>query len=177
MMQDDSPILTMALYLAMISLIAVGGLNSALPDMHRMFVEQHGWLTDQQFTSLFALAQAAPGPNMLFATVIGFHVGGLLGAFVATAAVCGPSSIIALALAHFLEGKHEEAWFKRIRRGLFPVTLGLMLASAILLPNAAATSWKSYAVTGVAAAFMLTTRFNPLWALAAAGVLGLIGIV
>lgn len=176
-MNDDSPILPLFFYLVLISLIAVGGINGALPDLHRFIVDQNGWLTDKEFTAYFALAQAAPGPNFLFATVIGWHVAGLAGALLATFAVCGPTSVIAFVAAYFLRNAHEAPLYRMIRRSLVPVTLGLVAASGFFLTQASATSWVSYVITAAAVAVLLLTRINPLWVLAAGGLLGLTGLV
>lgn len=176
-MSDDNPLLPLVLYLVLISLIAVGGINGALPDLHRFIVDQNGWLTDRQFTAYFALAQAAPGPNFLFATVIGWHIAGVGGALLATFAVCGPTSVIAFFAAHAVKSRYEMPLFRLVRRGLVPVTLGLVAASGFFLTQASATSWASYVLTAVATAVLLWTRINPLWVLGAGGVLGMAGVV
>jgi chromate transporter len=176
-MNDDGPILPLFLYLVLISLIAVGGINGALPDLHRFIVDENGWLTDRQFTAYFALAQAAPGPNFLFATVIGWHVAGLGGALLATFAVCGPTSLIAFVAAYAMRSHYDTPVFRMVRRSLVPVTLGLVAASGYFLTQASATSWQSYVVTAAATAVLLVTRINPLWVLAAGGVLGVTGLV
>lgn len=84
-----SPLLTIALRFAVLSLLAVGGVTSVLPEVHRVVVDVHGWLTDAEFTRMFALAQANPGPNMLIVTLIGWRVAGLPGALTATSSASG----------------------------------------------------------------------------------------
>ncbi len=75
---------------AILSLFAVGGAMAVVPEMHRQVVEVYGWLNDREFTDLFAIAQAAPGPNIIVVTLIGFQAAGIPGALVANAAMCAP---------------------------------------------------------------------------------------
>ena len=83
-------LLTLAGFFGVLSLFAIGGGNSAVPEMHRFAVDVQHWLTDRQFADSFALAQLTPGPNIIIVTLIGYHVAGVLGALVATLAMCGP---------------------------------------------------------------------------------------
>jgi hypothetical protein len=73
--------LSLFLHFMVLSLLAIGGAITTAPDMQRFIVRDQGWLTDAQFTASVALAQAAPGPNVLFVAVIGFNVGGLAGVY------------------------------------------------------------------------------------------------
>lgn len=88
---NDNPLLSLFGYFALLSLFAVGGANAAIPEMHRIAVEVMQWMTERQFADSFAIAQISPGPNIIIVTLIGYHVAGLAGAAVATAAMCGPT--------------------------------------------------------------------------------------
>src|SRR4030095_6127388 len=77
-----SPLVTIALRFMILSLIAVGGVTTIIPEVHRIVVDVHHWVSDAEFTQLFVIARAAPGPNMLLVTLIGWKVGGLPGALV-----------------------------------------------------------------------------------------------
>ena len=79
-MKDDGILLTLAGNFALLSLFAVGGANAAVPEMHRLAVDLHGWMTDKQFADLFAIAQLSPGPNVIIVTLIGYQAAGLAGA-------------------------------------------------------------------------------------------------
>ncbi len=83
-MKGSDPLLTLAANFAMLSLFAIGGANAAIPEMHRLVVEVQRWMTDQQFSDLFAIAQVTPGPNVIITTLIGYQVAGFAGALVAT---------------------------------------------------------------------------------------------
>jgi chromate transport protein ChrA len=68
-------------HLALLSSISFGGFPTVLPDVRDFVVATHGWVTDQEFTNFFALAQSIPGPNMiLMMSFIGWHVWGFPGA-------------------------------------------------------------------------------------------------
>jgi chromate transporter len=166
---------SLVLHLMLLSLLAIGGVSTILPDLHRFVVVDRSWVTNEQFIALFALAQAAPGPNLIFVTLIGWQVSGLVGALAATAAICGPATLIAYVVTRLSTQWQHLRWFKTLRSGLVPVTTGLMIASAWLLTAAAGSSALSYAITAVTALVMLTTRINPLWLLAVAGGMGVAG--
>ena len=57
--------------------------------------EIRGWLSDRQFSELYAIAQAAPGPNVMFVALLGHYIAGASGAIVSTAAMCGPTCFLA----------------------------------------------------------------------------------
>ena len=79
-----------------LSLLAVGGAITTVPDMHRYIVVQQHWLTDAQFTASIALAQAAPGPNVLFVAVLGWNLAGAWGALATMAGNLLPSTVLTL---------------------------------------------------------------------------------
>jgi len=172
----DSDVLTLLGHLAGQSLMAIGGIYVVLGELHRVVVVSHGWLTPADFTGLFALAQAAPGPNMMFVTLIGWRMGGVPGAVAATLAFVGPASILAMMVAQLWTTWGEKRWFVLLRRGLVPMTVGLMVASAWLLTSAASIGWGGHVVTAGAAALALRTRLHPVAILAIAAALGAAGL-
>ena len=101
MNSDGNPILTLAWTFGLMSLFAVGGANSAIPEMHRVAVDVQHWLTDKQFADVFAISQLSPGPNVLIVTLIGYSVAGVAGALVATLAMCVPTAVLAYTSAAF----------------------------------------------------------------------------
>ena len=117
----------------MLSLLAVGGAITTAPDMQRYLVREQGWLSDAQFSASVALAQAAPGPNVLFVAVLGFNVGGLAGVL---ATMCGtllPSTVLALG-GHALVGAQRRVTpASAFTTGMAPLTIGLLVASAWVL--------------------------------------------
>ena len=167
----------LAVDFSLLSLFAVGGVVTVLPELHRGVVEVHGWMSSAEFAQLFALAQASPGPNILVVSLIGWKVAGLAGAAVATAAVCAPSSLLTYGVSRVWHRFRDARWRKTVEDGLVPLTVGLMLAGSYLITLAADRSAMGFIITAVTAAAVLGTRVHPLWLLAAGGLVGLAGWV
>lgn len=176
-MKDDSPVSAFAMQALLLSLVAVGGVNAVLPELHRQVVENNHWLTDQQFADMFAIANASPGPNMLIITLIGAYLGGVWGAVLATLALCTPTCVLTYAFAHVWERFKDAPWRIAIQAGLVPVTVGLIAASAYLLAGAADHNALAYGITAVTALVSCYTRVHPLWVMGAAAALGYAGFV
>ena len=177
-MKDEiGTLTTLAGYFALMSLFAIGGANSAVPEMQRVAVEVERWMTDRQFTDIFAIAQVTPGPNVIIVTLIGYHVAGLVGALVATLAMCGPTCIFAFYIGHVWERFKDAPWRAAIQAGLLPISIGLIAASAFVVASVAAHNFVAVAVTLVTAIVTYTTRLNPLWIFSAAALLGLAGFL
>lgn len=171
-------LVALALLFAELSLLAFGGGPTVLPEMQRRVVEVHGWMAAAQFNALFALAQAAPGPNMMVATLLGWRVGGFWGAVVATAAMFGPSSVVTAVALGVWERFRLAPWRRAVQAGLVPVTVGLVAAGAALIAStaAAAAAPALAGVTAVVAVLSVATRLHPLWLLGAGAVFGLLGV-
>lgn len=176
-MKDEGILWTLAGHFALLSLFAIGGANAAMPEMHRLAVEVKGWMTDRQFADLFAIAQVAPGPNVIIVTLIGYQAAGIAGALVATAAMCGPTCIAAYYIGGVWDRFREARWRIAIQAGLVPITIGLIAASAWVLALAADHNWIAAAITIATAIAGYFSRLNPLWLFAAAALIGLAGYV
>jgi chromate transporter len=168
-------LLQLVLILAPLSLVAVGGAIAVLPEIHRQVVQVYGWMSDAEFADLFALAQAAPGPNVLVVSFIGWKVAGAAGALVALLALCVPSSVLAYATARAWRRFRDAPWRRAVQTGLAPLSVGLVLASGAILTQAADTSLAAYAITAATALLVLRTRFHPLLFLAVAAALAVAG--
>ena len=174
---EGNPLLTLATTFGLMSLFAVGGANSAVPEMHRVAVDVHHWLTDKQFADVFAISQLSPGPNVLIVTLIGYAVAGLGGALVATLAMCLPTALLAYGVSRFLGRSSHSRWPAIIQAALVPLSIGLMAASGLVLGLASDRTWVAAAVTIGAAVLASLTRLNPLWLLLAGGILGFAGFI
>ena len=170
-------LLPLAGYFALISLFAVGGANSAIPEMHRFAVDVQHWLTDRQFSETFALAQLTPGPNVIIVTLIGYHVAGLAGALVATLGMCVPTCMVAFFVGRAAERFKGSVWHAALTRGLIPVTLGLTAASATVVATSTDYNWVALGITLGTAVTGFFVRVHPLWAFAVAALFGLSGLV
>ena len=176
-MNDDNPLLTLALRFAVLSLFAVGGANAAIPEMHRLAVDVHHWMTDRQFTDAFALAQVSPGPNVIIVTLIGYHVAGIAGAMVATAAMVGPTCVFAYVMTRLWDRFKDARWRIAAQAGLVPVSIGLIAASAYVVTGAADRTWLAGAISLATAAVAFFTKLNPLWLFVAAAIAGMSGLL
>ena len=151
--------------------------NVAIPEMHRIAVDLHHWMTDAQFADAFAISQLSPGPNILIVTLIGYQVAGVTGGLVATLAMCGPTAVMAYNVSRILHRSSQSKWPAIIQAALVPLSIGLMTASALVLAQAADRTWLAVGLTVTAAILTLATRINPLWLLLAGGCLGFAGVV
>lgn len=165
------------LHFLTLSFLAIGGVNSVIPEIHRLVVDTHHWMDASTFSALFAIAQAAPGPNMLIVTLIGWQVAGALGATVTTLAMCGPSSLLAWAAGRFWLGQgHLSGWRRTVQHGLGAVTIGLVFASGALLANTTNHPSWLWLLSLATMAFTLRSRRHPLWTLLVGAIAGIIGL-
>jgi len=176
-MTASAPI-ALTLHLALLSSISFGGFPTVLPDVHNFVVATHGWMTDQEFANLFAIAQAIPGPNMiLMMSFIGWQVWGVPGAVVSAVATFGPPCAIYFVAYRLWHRFRNAPWQRIVRGGLVPVTIGLVIASGTVMARAADADWPAAMLTAAAAFLMLTRRINPLWILLAGGAVGGVGLL
>ena len=107
---DFSTLLTMSILFFVLSFFSIGGAVSVIPEIHRQAVEVSHWLTEREFVDLISIAQAAPGPNVLFVTLIGYQVSGITGALLATFFMCGPACAVAFCIAQIFHRFREKKW-------------------------------------------------------------------
>ncbi|WP_042302784.1 chromate transporter [Paraburkholderia kururiensis] len=169
-------LVSLAIIFSQLSLLAFGGGNTILPEMQRQVVDVHHWMPATEFSALFALAQAAPGPNMMVVTLVGWHVAGWWGMLVSSVAKFGPSSIVTILALHAWERFKDRPWRRFAQKGLAPVTAGLVTASAVLIAQASDLVWVAWGITAVCAVLAFKTKIHPLWLLGAGSLIGLTGI-
>jgi len=176
-MKGPSPLGALAVCFLTLSLLAFGGANAVIPEMHRQAVEVAHWMSDREFAALFALAQAAPGPNIMVVTLIGWQVAGFAGALAATVAFMGPASVLTFFAYRLWSRFRHRPWLNAVQNGLTPVTVGLVASSAFLLARASDHGALAYALTAATAAIAYWTGLNPLWMFALAACLGGFGLL
>ena len=163
----------------MLSLLAVGGAITTAPDMHRYVVAEHGWISGAQFTSSIALAQAAPGPNVLFVAVIGWNVAGPLGALVTMTGTLLPSTALTLFVSRWGARRRETRGVRAFTTGLTPLTIGLLLATGYVLAapylREPAHRIGAGALVAITVYVMLRTRWSPMWLVALGAIAGALG--
>jgi chromate transporter len=177
MNSGPNPVATLVWTFGLMSLFAVGGANSAIPEMHRVAVDVQHWMSEKQFADVFAISQLSPGPNVLIVTLIGYSVAGVAGALAATLAMCCPTAILAYYVSRLLARSSHSRWPAIIQAALVPLSIGLMGASGLILARTSDQSWIAALMTAAAAALAFATRLNPLWMLVAGGVLGFAGVI
>jgi chromate transporter len=177
MNSEPSPLFALISTFALLSLLAVGGANAAVPEMHRIAVDVHHWMTETQFADAFAISQLSPGPNVLIVTLIGYAVAGVAGALGATVAMCVPTAVLAYVVSRRLSRSGASRWPAVIQAALVPLSIGLMAASGLIVAQAADRNWLAVLLTVIVAVLAAATRLNPLWLLLAGAVLGFAGLI
>ena len=159
----------------LLSLLAVGGAITTAPDMQRYLVAEHGWMTDAQFTTGVAIAQAAPGPNILFVAVMGWHVAGLAGLLATMVGIMGPSSVVAWLVGRYRQRQAQSPVMRAVTAGCTPLTLGLLLSTGWVLLAPTRHQPAALALVAAPVGLSLRTRISPMWLIAAGGVVGGLG--
>jgi chromate transporter len=181
---------------AILSMLSIGGAITTAPDMHRFLVDEKQWLTDPVFTSCIALAQSAPGPNVLFVALMGWNVGlnvggglgagpeawglGLAGLLITMAGILLPSSLLTYVTTRWAHENRNLKSVKAFKSGMAPIVIGLLVSTGWLLSAAndnMAKDWRLWLVTGIVAVIMLRTSVHILWLILGGGLLGAAGLI
>ena len=184
--------LALFLHYASLSLLSIGGAISTAPDMHRFLVEQHQWLTDAQFNASIAIAQAAPGPNVLFIALLGWNVGlnaggmltGTLGVLVTMMGIMIPSSTLTYVTAQWGHRNRQLRAVRAFKQGMGPIVVALLIATSWVLATANShgnggwlQNWPGWLVTAVTAVIVWRSNVHLLWLLGAGALLGWFGLI
>lgn len=171
--------LTVILLFARLSLLAIGGGNAAIPEMHREIVERHGWLSDATFAEAWALSSAAPGPNVLVVVVLGWSLAGVAGLFGSLLGFLGPAALLTWAVSGLAMRAENHPLMTALRGGLVPLAYGLSMATGLVTAAAAASGplpeeLLAVAVTAGAALTAWRSARSPFWALVGGGIVGVL---
>ncbi len=192
--------ISLLLHFMSLSLLAVGGAITTAPDMHRTLVDERHWLLDAQFNSSIALAQAAPGPNILFVALIGWNVGlnagggldggwhawslGALGVLLSMLGIMLPSTTLTFLAARWGHQNRERLAVRAFKQGMAPIVIALLLATGWLLagtqhgtPDGNLRQWPLWLLSAVATLVVWRTKIHLLWLLGAGALLGALGLV
>ncbi len=188
--------LSLFIHFMSLSLLSIGGAITTAPDMHRYLVTQQGWLSDAQFSASIALAQAAPGPNVLFVALLGWNVGvnagggvaagarawgfGLLGVVVAMVGIMLPSTTLTYAAARWGHQNRELRAVRAFKQGMAPIVIALLMATGWVLAKGqghAARDWPLWLLALCTALVIWRMRLHMLWLLGAGALLGWLGWV
>ena len=184
------------MHFAVLSLMGIGGAITTAPEMHRFLVDDKHWLTDESFSSCIALAQSAPGPNVLFVALMGWQVGinaggglsagatawwlGLLGVILTMLGIMLPSSILTYKATKWAQVNRDLIAVQSFKSGMAPIVIGLLVSTGWLLSAAHrdfSQDWKIWLITAMASGLMLKTSIHLLWLVAAGGIMGAAGLL
>ena len=179
-----------------LSLLAVGGAITTAPDIHRYLVDDTHWLSDAQFTSSIALAQGAPGPNVMFVALMGWNVGlnaagglgagwpavglALWGVCITMVGILIPSCTLTFVATQWAHQNRELLAVKAFKSGMAPLVIALLIATGWLLTGKHENpdqDWPLWAVTAITTLIVWRTKIHLLWLLGAGAVLGGLGLV
>lgn len=163
--------------------MSIGGAISTTAEMHRFLVEQHHWLTQAQFNASISLAQAAPGPNVLFVALMGWQVGinagsmaaAFAGVAVTMTGIILPSATITFLAAQWSHRHKNHHAVRAFKQGMVPVVIALLLSTGWLLAGAdlpASSNWRLWLLSALCAVLIWKTRVHLLWLLLLGAVLG-----
>jgi chromate transporter len=183
-------------HFAVLSVLGIGGAITTAPEMHRFLVDEKQWLTDASFSSSIALAQSAPGPNVLFVALMGWNVGlnaggglsagpqawylGLLGVTITMVGIMLPSSILTYKATQWTHKNRNLRSVRAFKTGMAPIVIGLLVSTGWLLSAAhrdVQQDWKLWLVTAIATLLMMKTSIHLLWLVAIGGILGAAGML
>lgn len=167
---------TMLWQFLLLSLLSIGGANAAISEFHRFLVIEHGWLSESRFVELYALSQAAPGPNMLFVALFGLQVAGLAGLLVSMVGICSLPAILALTVERISDHPRLGPMVSLLKRSLASVTVGLVIAAGTVLARTADTNLVAAALTASTLVMLLWLKWHPLVAIAIGAVVGAVAL-
>jgi chromate transporter len=169
-------VLSLWLHFSLLSMLAVGGAITTAPDMQRWLVGHNGWMTDAQFTTGVAIAQAAPGPNILFVALMGWQVAGVAGVLATMVGIMGPSSLVAVAVGRFGQRRADSKALRAFTAGLTPLTLGLLLSTGWVLTAPTRHEWLAGVLLLGTVVVSVRSRLSPMWLIAVGAVVGALAL-
>ncbi|HKD85538.1 MAG TPA: chromate transporter [Terriglobales bacterium] len=167
-----SQLLALIRVFSYLSLLTVGGGLAAFPEMKKLVVDVHHWLSFTQLIHLYSMGQVAPGPNMMMIVAIGEWVYGIPGVVAVLVAFFAPTALLAFFMGRLWQRLETWRWRTSIERGLSPVSIGLLLAGCLSLARGAVTGWGTALIALVVLGILLLSRINPAWLVLAAAVVG-----
>ena len=182
-----------------LSLLAVGGAITTAPDIHRYLVDEQHWLTHYQFTSSVAIAQGAPGPNVMFVALMGWNVGmnaaagmsptptmlyavmlALLGVLVTMVGIIVPSATLTFFSTQWAHKNRELKGVRAFKAGMAPLVMSLLVATGWLLTgdhDNYLEDWPMWALAAVTTVIVWRTQTHLLVLLSVGAVLGMLKII
>jgi len=185
--------LSLFLNMASFSLMAVGGVITLAPEMQRFLVLEKNWINDLQSNASIAIAQSAPGPNLLFVALFGWHVGinstpelylqpllGLVGALISLTGLLIPSTTLTFVMARWAQKNKDLRLVRAFKQGMTPIVISLLLSTCWLLASPERDiqlDWPTLFLAGIISIITLKTKIHILWMLALGAIFGACGLV
>jgi chromate transporter len=177
-MNEESNVLELCARLALLSLMAVGGgVIMVAPEVQNYVVSGKHWMLNEQFAAAYAIAQAAPGPNLLFISLVGWLVAGWFGAIATTVSIILPSTVLTLSLIKVRARQSGNALSKALQNAFAPISIGLLGATALMFARSANLDWRADLLTVLAALMVLKTRLNPVLLIAGGALGGIVHLI
>ena len=186
--------LTLFLHFVSLSLLSIGGAITTVPDMHRFLVDEKSWVSDSQFTGSIALAQAAPGPNVLFVAVLGWNIGmnaggglaggasawgmAFAGVFATMLGILLPSTTLTFFAARWGHQNKERRDVRAFKMAMAPIVVALLMATGWVLTAGHGPFQENlwlWVLTLVSTLVVWQSRIHLLWLLAAGALGGVMG--
>ena len=168
-------LIDLLLHFASLSLLAIGGALGLAPEMRRYLVDEQKLMSGTAFTEAIVIAQAAPGPNILFVTLLGWQAGGTWGALATTVGLLLPSSLLTWWGARFKRQREDAPWVAAVRTGLSPIAIGLTAAAGwVVSAGNNGSDGRLWALGGAALLIVLRSRINMLWLILAGALAGIL---
>lgn len=147
-----------------IGLFTIGGGYAMIPLLQREVVEHKGWLTDQDFLDLMAIAQSAPGVFVVnMAIFVGYRVRGKRGSVACAIGAAMPSIIIILAIALFVGNYRDNEIVENVFKGIRPAVIALILTPSIRLASKAGLNKWNWWVPVATALVIWWFGVSPVW--------------
>ena len=174
MNSEESIAWSILVHFAMLSMMAIGGGVIALaPEMQRFVVDANHWISEENFIAAYTIAQVSPGPNFLFATLVGLQAAGWLGALAATVGTIVPPAALTLLALRASVKRSSSEFGRMLKAALAPISVGMILATAWSLARGADKTWGAAVLTVLTVTVLMTRKINPLWLIAAGALIGI----
>ena len=160
-----------------IGTFTLGGGYAMLPLIQREVVDRKGWIDEEEFLNMIALAQAAPGLIAVNSAIfIGWRVGGWKGVCGAVLGAVLPSFLIILAIAMVFQEWKESPAVEAAFKGIRPAVVALIAAPLFKMAKSAKISWVTALIPIAAALLIWLGHVNPVWVILATIIITLCSI-
>lgn len=177
-MNHESPVIELCGHLALLSLMAVGGgVIMVAPEVQNYVVSSKHWMSNEQFAAAYAIAQAAPGPNLLFISLVGWLVAGWFGAIATTVSIILPSTLLTLGVIKVRTRRTGNALSKALQHAFAPISIGLLSATALIFTRASNADWRADVLTLLSTLVVLKIRQNPVLLIAAGAIASIVHLI